>query len=250
MAKKQTENISPDEPFEVTIRKWAATAAQQLRDSYKLQKMYVRGGSPSDYSVWERKGARRVYVFDKPYRRGQKRRRIKVIRYPKWTWYDESRLREQKQKMYPSSEYWFSTGESFEHINVTTHGLKSDDFDVEGEVRFLTTINAIFAEAGVGKTGPRRKRGGGDITVDRKEPYSYNRRYATWTPMRGDTHRPNVRQQVNYMRRRMVSLAYQKMGLKLNTWLQLTFQDLLDTGNQPLHVGGLNVTITPDPSNP
>ena len=233
--------------FKNIVTRWAQQAAEQFRDTYRLQRIYVQGGSPDTYSVWKRNKRHRVYRYNKPYAPGVKRRRIgKLIDKPNWTWYDEVQLRRMKKQQNPNVDYWFSTGESYKQIGVTTHDIHEDPemFIVSGEVRFATTSHLLWAEAGVGKTGKHRVRAakGKDIDVQRSESFRHNQRYATWQPMQGDTHRPSTRQQVYYMARRMRWLGNKYFNFRLNTWITASLREMVDT-HGPIDIGGASLTI-------
>ena len=235
--------------FGEIIDDWALQAAEQLRDTFTQQKIYVRGGSYASYEVWRHNKRRTVYTYDRPYQPGQKRRRRSRKTFSSWGWYDENRLRMLKKQQNPNVDYWYSTGESYKAINVTTHDISEDPnrFWVSGEVRFATTSHLAFAEAGVGKTGRNRVRAakGRDIDIYRASSFRHDQRYAPrWKPMEGETHRPSTRQQVWYMSRRMRWLGNKYFGYKVNTWLMATLQEFLDTGSQPISIGGIGVTIS------
>lgn len=217
------------EPFEVTVKRWCRTALEQLRDSFAYQKIYKRGGSPAVYEIWRRKGMRTVYTYDRPYQKGRKRNIIGKKKV-QWGWYDESKRREELQRRNPSADYWYSTGASFDSLAVDAKNFKEDEeFLVSGTVIFRSTMQLAYAEAGVGANGSRTVRGRGGIKVQRSIPYHAQERYiGEWTPKEGRTHRPSVRQQVNYLRRRMVWLADKRFQFKLNTWLVMTLENLVD----------------------
>lgn len=228
--KEGPREVVPWEPFEVTIKRWCRVALQQLRDSYATQKVYKHGASPA-YEIWRRNKRRTVYTFDRPYKKGGKRRKIGKRVLSSWGWFDESAYREKLQKQNPSADYWYSTGASYNALAVEAVNAFSEqkEFIISGEVRFRTTMQMAYAEAGVGATGRRHKRGGGDIRVQRSIPYKAQNRYiGEWEPMQGRTHRPSVRQQVNYMRRRMVWLAKKHFTFQLNTWLSMTLASLVE----------------------
>lgn len=236
--------------FREIVQRWALQAAQQLRDTYKEQRIYVEGGNPATYSVWQRPNwKRKVYKYDRAYKKGVKRRRRLLRTYTNgFSWYDENQLRRQRKQQNPDVDYWYSTGQSYKSLNVTLHDITEnpEEFIVTGEVRFHATMHMLYAEAGVGKTGRKHKRAarGTDITVERSAPYKRNQRYARWTPMEGDTHRPSLRQQVNYMSRRMRWLGKTYFNYRLNTWLQVTLQSMLDTGQHPsMNIDGVGVSI-------
>lgn len=238
-------NMQQYEPFEVTLRRWAAQSAQQLRDSYRTQKIF-NGSTSRDHEVWSN---RKKTILEKGSVDSKGRRR-RVRKTVSWGWFDENEYRKQLQARNPQADYWFSTGASFNESAVDVSNLSSDPnrLLIEGEVRFRTTMQMYYAEQGVGANGPRQVRGKGGIKVDREDPFSWRYRYAFgWVPVKGQTHRPSVRQQVYYMRRRMRWLAMHNFGFMLNTWLQVTLTDMLDTGTNTVHLpGGLGMTIHPE----
>lgn len=233
--------------FSNIVRRWATVAAEQLRDTYQWQHIYRRGGSPAIYEVWHHSVPRKVYEYDKPYRKGQKRRRRLKNTFTSWGWYQENELRRMRKQQNPNVDYWFSTGDSYNQLDVTTHDLHEDPemFIVSGEVRFHTTMHLLYAEAGVGKTGPNRKRAakGTDIDVQRSAPYKARKKYVgDWNPSEGDTHRPSTKQQVRFMARRMRWLGNHYFNFKLNTWITATLSEFVET-QKPLNIGGIGFTI-------
>lgn len=241
MAKTPSTYI-PLEPFETTVRRWAAMSAAQLHDSFKLQKIYS-GSKNKAYEIWS---GRKKTITERgtvgP--NGRRKRTKKTI---DWGWFDENAHRQVLQRKNPNADYWISTGASMKETDVEVVNMKSkmEDFLIEGEVRFRTTMQMFYVEQGVGANGRKNVRGKNGIKVDRAEPYHYNSRYINeWIPKQGHTHRPSVRQQVNYMARRMKWLAKQNFNFALNTWLQVQLTDMLDTKTGKIHLPyGLDVEI-------
>lgn len=185
--------------FEQTIKNWAMQSSKQLHDSYRMQHM------------WDGTKSNSVWIRSKRYRYTDASGKSHVVN--NWSWYDESKLREQKDKGVPGhvikskGQYWYSTGRSFEIASSQPvrmiQGAPSPFID------FRTTLGALYAESGVGLTGKKHTRGarsrGGrtKIKVQRSAPWHYDQKYANWLPMSGATHRPNTRQQVSLMSRRL-----------------------------------------------
>ena len=180
--------------FDQTLRRWAMQASFQLRDSYRMQKMW--DGTKSN-SVWI--GRKKHYSMNTGAGSQVTKAGGKMV--SNWSWYDEVMHRRQAQEKNPRREYWFPTGMSYQisqHNPVTVvNGSHSPIID------FATTMGVLYAEAGVGKNGPRHIRGK-DIKVDRKRPWSHTRRYVSrWQPGKGKSHRPNTRQQLSLFARRL-----------------------------------------------
>lgn len=231
------------EPFETTVRRWAVVAAKQLHDGFKMQKIYS-GSKNRDYEVWHRNKARTIIEYGKVNGKKVVKRRVKKS---SWGWFDENELRKQRKARNPQADYWISTGASMRESDVEVSNLKEniEQFIVEGEVRFRTTMQMYYAEQGVGANGRHQVRGKNGIKVDRSEPFSWRYRYAyDWIPSRGKTHRPSVRQQVHYMSRRMKWLGMKHFNFQLNTWLQVSLADMLDTGTNTIKLpAGLGLSI-------
>lgn len=201
------------ETFEETISRWAETAAKQLRDSFAMQRIY-NGSDSSINEVWNRNG---------------------------WGWNDEN-ARRKSMKSGSSADYWFSDGQSYRKSNVTVENLMSHkeanvEYLIQGQVTFHTTMQMLYVEAGVGANGRRKGQPRtskplvrpDDIAVQRSEPWSTRERYVDeWKPGRGKSVRPNTRQQVKLMRRRLKYLAMAKHALELQTWLIAGFEQESD----------------------
>lgn len=257
--------------FGETLRRWAAQASQQLHDSYKMQKVW--NGSRSN-SVWLGRGPRTVYLskqIDKG--KGQvafinSRAQAEKHQFANYSWYDEVWRRKEMQKRNPSKEYWYPTGMSYQisqHEPVTV----VDDTIESATVDFHTTMGALYAEAGVGangilpgwtadarrkpKTRPRH------IKVFRKDPWTHTKRYTSggWKPGQGHAVRPNTRQQVSLLSRRLkwasklifqhdltIYLGYmlEQSFLELGTWVWSVDAQGLPVGMhyEPKYVG-LNI---------
>lgn len=238
------EHFVGNEPFETTVKRWAALSLMQLKDAYRTQKMY-NGSNSQAYEVWRKPIKRTIYTFGPRDPQGH-RHVLSRKTYSSWGWLDENALREQKAKEHPNAEYWYSTGESFKQLDVQTMNVKEvpEEFIVSGEVRFRSTMQAYFAEKGVGANGPEHARGR-DITVDRSDPFSWQNRYvANWVPSEGQTHRPNVRQQVYYMRKRLQWLASKKFEFQVSQWLSIALASMLDTGSSGISLpAGMKLDI-------
>lgn len=193
--------------FAQTLRNWALASSRQLRDSYRTQRVWDKSRGNS---VWVKSGRKRYLDANGRWK--------EVMN---WSWYDESKLREKKDKGLAKNDiagnlriqasrgkYWYSTGLSYDI--ATKNPVTVVDGSPNPIIDFATTMGALYSEAGVGLTGPFHTRGsrssGGRkrIKVNRAAPWHYDRRYAsTWKPMAGDTHRPNTRQQVSLYARRL-----------------------------------------------
>lgn len=234
------------EPFEVTVARWALQAAQQLRDAYKTQKVF-NGTKDRTYEVWHR-------------RKAVKYRNVRGKRVPvpggtvDWGWFDENAYRKKND----NGNYWYSTGQSFRKIDVTTENLKMHEeadkqFLIQGQVTFHTTLQMLYAEAGVGANG--RKKGADprskplvrpkDIAVLREAPWTHKRRYTPWIPGKGEAVRPNTRQQVNLLRRRLNWLARVKYTFELSNWLISGFENLM---TEYVEIPAINSAIVFQPS--
>lgn len=233
MAKKidelaRSEHVSFKEPFETTVRRWAGIAAQQLQDAYKTQKIYNGTNNPA-YEVWS---GRKKNIIERGSVDSRGRRSKGKRKQIDWGWFKENAYRKELAARNPSADYWFSTGASANATRVDVISAKSsiEDFLVEGEVRFRTTMQMYYAEMGVGANGRKQVRGKKGIKVDRDEPFSWKYRYAyDWVPVRGMTHRPSVKQQVYYLKKRMLRLGKAHFNFALNLWLRLSLEDMLDT---------------------
>lgn len=233
--------------FDQTVRNWVAQSSQQLRDSYRMQ--HVWDGTRSN-SVWMGRGTHQYYktVESKPvYSRGKdkhkvvghKRGRVPDKKVTNYSWYDEVSHRIQMQQRYPSREYWYPTGMSYQiamhHPVTVVEGGTSPVID------FATTLGALYAEAGVGATGGRwtgkkfkpyvRPK---DIKVNRSDNWKHNVRYVRngWRPKRGDAVRPNTRQQVSLLARRLKWAARMIYEHDLTIYLgYMLEQELFDLGS-------------------
>lgn len=182
--------------FGAIMNRWAATSAQQLQDAFKMQKIYPVG------EVWP-------------------------------GWFKENATRKKRTRNNP----WYSTGHSFDLAKkVEVEGYRLPDLTVA----FNTTVGMLYAEAGAGLTGnkhtrgKRARRGRKRIKIDRKMPYTHTENYAEkiggWTPMRGRTHRPSVRQQANLLARRFKWLGKHIFAYKAEAFLSVAFFDLVNAG--------------------
>ena len=223
----------PYEPLGVTLRRWALQSAEQLRDSYKMQKVF-NGSQDKSYEVW----------------RKTKTRRIKgVVKTVSWGWFDESAYREEQQKKRPGSEFWYSTGQSY-RIAMGDPVKVLDDTWSHGTIDFTTTTGAYFMALGVGANGRFKSRGKNGIYVDRmSQPYSYKKRYVDkWVPSAGKTHRPNVKTQLNLLNKRIKWLARKHFLLDLATWIvgsmEYMYVDALPIKIEYDVVGRMNVKNT------
>lgn len=200
------------EPFENTIKRWALTAAQQLKDSYATQRVF-NGSSSHANEVWRRDKI--ISVRDTV---NGKRKWVK--KKVSWGWLDENQYRKEHDD---KGKQWYSTGHSYDVANVTTENLKlhkeaDKDFLIQGQVTFHTTLQMLYVEEGVGATGRRKGQPRNskplvrpkDIAVDRSADWKAKVRYTEWVPGQGKSVRPNTRQQVNAFVKRMKWLSQQK----------------------------------------
>lgn len=231
-------------PFETVVREMALISATQLHDAFRTQRIFD-GSNNRSHEVWHRQ--KWVTEEGTPDAKGRKRRgkRRKID----WGWFDENALRKKKKQENPSVDYWFSTGASRDETRVEVSNLKADPNHllIEGEVRYRTTMQMYYVETGVGANGRNEVRGRRGIKVDRDDPFSWRYRYVNdWVPHLGHTHRPSVRQQVYYMTKRMKWLAKKEFGFMLNTWLQISLTEMLDTGDNTVKLPfGLGLSIKP-----
>lgn len=220
------EDLSQLETFEETMLRWTKQSLTQLRDAYRMQKVY-NGTSNRAYEVW----GRRVVV-----RRVRKHRQLSgsskeyhyVMRRVQNGWFAENERRK-KQAAAGKPNVWYSTGFSYRNLDVRL--VRANLFS--GEVDFQTTLNMLYVEAGVGATGRLHARGR-DIAVDRSANWTTRRRYVgNWVPMQGRTHRPATRQQVSLLARRLRWLARQRFLFDLSTWIGYSLHDAMAGGASP-----------------
>ena len=179
-----------NERIDNVLKRWAKQSGEQLRDSYKMQRIYPVG------EVWP-------------------------------GWFEQNR----KNARSTRNGAWVSTGHSYEVADdVQTSGYWLD----EVEIKWHTTLGALYAEAGAGLTGNkytrgrRSRRGRKRIKIQRKDNYSHSRRYVDeWVPMAGRTHRPATRQQINLFRRRLEWLAKRTYLYNAATWLAYEIESAL-----------------------
>lgn len=218
------------EPFENTIKRWALTAAQQLKDSYATQRVY-NGTNSHANEVWRRNKTVSV-------RKVVNGKRQWVKQQVSWGWLDENKYRQEHDD---SGKQWYSTGHSYDVANVTaennkTHKEASAEFIVQGQVTFHTTMQMLYAEWGVGANG--RKKGQPrtskplvrpkDIKVHREAEWKARERYTVWVPGQGKSVRPNTRLQVNAFVQRMKWLAKEKEDLEITRFLVYGLEEALD----------------------
>ena len=209
------------EPFENTIKRWALTAAQQLKDSYATQRVY-NGTNSHANEVWRRNKTVSV-------RKLVNGKRKWVKQQVSWGWLDENQYR--KSHDYEGKQ-WYSTGHSYDVANVTTdnvhtHKEASAEFIIQGQVTFHTTLQMLYVEQGVGANGRRKGQPRTakpivrptDIAVDRQADWKSKVRYTNWVPGKGKSVRPNTRQQVNAFVKRMKWLAQQKETLEITQFI-------------------------------
>lgn len=175
------------EPFEVTIKRWAAQSLLQLKDSFRVQ-----------------------HIFD-----GTSNASSEV--YPGY--YKRNKLNIERQRYNSSAKYWISTGTSFERLDVQV-----PDPSITGTIDFRTTLQLLYAEAGVGASGRKHARGR-DIKVQRQDPYKVGKRYTLWNAKTGKTHRPSVHQQISLLTRRIKWLARKHFLYDLSTWITYSLGD-------------------------
>lgn len=176
------------EPFEVIIKRWALEANQQLHDTFRTQ-----------------------HIFD-----GTSNAAAEV--YPGY--YKRNKLNIYRQRLNPQAQYWVSTGQSYDRLNVSVLNPSM----IDGVIDFRTTLQMLYVEAGVGANGRDHARGR-DIKVNREKPYKIGQRYTLWNAGKGNTHRPSVRQQVNLLSRRLRWLARKHFLYDLSTWLTFSLGD-------------------------
>lgn len=213
------------ETFEQTAKRWALEAAKQLQDSYKTQKIF-NGKYDREHEVWRIQKTVRT-------RSKVNGHVVKAQKVVSWGWNDENKERKKAH----GAKGWYSTGHSYEvamHNPVTVENMQEHkeanlDFIIQGQVTFHTTMQMLYVEAGVGANG--RKNGRvitrpRDIPVYRKDDWSTKHRYVRkWEPGKGHAVRPNTRQQVGLLYRRMKWLAMAKHNFELSKWLIANFEE-------------------------
>lgn len=231
--------------FQDTINHWAAQSAQQLRDSYRMQRMWNGTKSNEVYGPRKESVTRIKYRVQK---RGNKEIRIangyKVIKIKKLGWFDLS----QKRREDGNPKSWYSTGEAY-RLSQDNPVVVEDATLSRASVRFNTTLGAIYAEAGVGLSGHKYIRGSKPVSftyfyqkaydqvvrvrasrvkVNRAKPWTHSARYISrWISKAGETHRPNIRMQVNLLSRRLAWAARTVYGYNMAAWLAYELEGTL-----------------------
>lgn len=210
-------DFTPYEPFEVTIKRWASISAQQLRDAYKTQKVF-NGTNDKNYEVW---GPRiRKIIRKYKTKAGEVKKEVEIREHG---WLEEN----EKRRKNHGSTGWYSTGMSWKTVQGESVTVPNSTWE-HGQIDFKTTLQMLYAEAGVGANGKWKSRPR-NIPVDRRQKYSHKNRYVRWIAGEGYTHRPNTRQQVSLFQRRLKWLAKKHFLFDLTTWLTYSIEDTFMT---------------------
>lgn len=189
--------INPDdyflgqERFDKVMHRWVDQARTQLHDSLKEQHIY-----PYDevWPGWKKENKRRAASGD------------------------------------PNA--WYSTGKTARETNVV---LVNDSMD-DAVIEFRSTMGLWYAEMGVGLTGKKHVRGRRashgrkriEVQRDRMKKGSAKKRYVdVWQPMKGHTHRPSLRREMNLLKKRLNWAALQMHRQKFVWFMAYQIADML-----------------------